>query len=329
LRQQAFERQHEAFWDGFRALLDDLERVPRRRRLDSAAHARLPADYRTLCTHYALARSRGYSPLLVAELQHLVRRGHSRLYRRQGNWLWLAIAFVAGGFPRALRAQARYLWLALILFAGTGLLSGLWCFADGESIYSILGEEQIASMEAMYEPDNERPGRSVERSAETDFVMFGYYIANNIGIGFRTFAGGILFGIGTLFLLVYNGLVIGGVAGHLTAIGYRDTFWSFVSGHGAFELTAIAICGAAGLRLAQAVLAPGQYRRGRALALAARPALDLVMGAALMLVVAAFIEAFWSSSGVAYGIKYAVATLFWLLVLAYLGLAGRGGGGSR
>ena len=110
--------------------------------------------------------------------------------------------------------------------------------------------------------------RSAERSAETDFVMFGYYIANNIGIGFRTFAGGILFGIGTLFLLVYNGLVIGGVAGHLTAIGYRDTFWSFVSAHGAFELTAIAVCGAAGLRLARAVLAPSQYSRARALALA-------------------------------------------------------------
>jgi uncharacterized membrane protein SpoIIM required for sporulation len=329
VRQQAFERQHAAFWDGFRALLDDLERPARRRRLDAAAHARLPADYRSLCSHYALARGRAYSPLLVAELQHLVRRGHSRLYRRQGNGLWRAIAFVAGGFPRALRAQARYLWLALILFAGTGLLSGLWCFADGEFIYSILDEEQIASMESMYEPDNERPGRSAERSTETDFVMFGYYIANNIAIGFRTFAGGILFGIGTLFLLVYNGLVIGGVAGHLTAIGYRDTFWSFVSGHGAFELTAIAICGAAGLLLARAVLAPGQHRRARALTLAARPAVELVMGAALMLLLAAFIEAFWSSSGVAYGIKYAVAALLWLLVLAYLGLAGRGGSGPR
>lgn len=329
MRQQAFESQHQAFWNRFRALLDDLQRPPRRRRLDPVVHARLPADYRTLCTHYALARSRGYSPMLVAELQHLVRRGHAQLYRRQGAWLWRAVVFVTSGFPRALRAQARYFWLAVALFFGTGLASGIWCFVDGEAIYSVVDETQVATMEAMYDPDNVHLGRSPERSAETDFMMFGFYIMNNIGIGFRIFAGGILFGLGTMFFLLYNGLVIGGVAGHLTAIGYRDTFWSFVGGHGAFELTAIAICGAAGLRLAHALVAPGQQRRGRALVLAARPALELVMGAALMLLAAAFIEAFWSSSSVAHGAKFAVAALLWLAVAAYLGLAGRSGDGSR
>jgi uncharacterized membrane protein SpoIIM required for sporulation len=151
---------------------------------------------------------------------------------------------------------------------------------------------------------------------------------NNIGIGFRTFAGGILLGIGSLFLLLFNGIVIGGVAGHLTRLGFNDTFWPFVSGHGSFELTAIVICGAAGLMLGHAVLAPGPYTRTQALKRQALEAVQLVLGAALMLLVAAFIEAFWSSSPVPIELKYTVAALLWGLVIVYLVGMGRTSRGS-
>ena len=159
--------------------------------------------------------------------------------------------------------------------------------------------------------------------------MFGYYIYNNISVGFRTFAGGILAGVGTVLLLLFNGVVIGGVAGHLSQLGYLDTFWPFVSGHGSFELTAIVICGAAGLLMAHGLIAPGQLSRFQALKKKALEAVALVMGAALMLVVAAFIEAFWSASGAASEIKYSVAAVLWLIVIVYLTLAGRSPGGSR
>ena len=128
---------------------------------------------------------------------------------------------------------------------------------------------------------------------------------------------------------IFNGLVIGGVSGHLTRLGYQETFWPFVSGHGAFELTAIVICGAAGLLLGMAVLAPGPLGRLESLKANALEALQLVMGAALMLVVAAFIEAFWSPSGASPEIKYAVAAMLWLWVILYLSLMGRGQGGSH
>ena len=116
---------------------------------------------------------------------------------------------------------------------------------------------------------------------------------------------------------------LGGVAGHLSRLGYNETFWPFVSGHGAFELTAIVICGAAGLMLGHAILAPGQRTRVMALKQQAVEALRLVMGAALMLLVAAFIEAFWSSSQLAPVVKYAVAAFLWGLVVFYLGWMGR------
>ena len=95
-------------------------------------------------------------------------------------------------------------------------------------------------------------------------------------------------------------------------------------GHGAFELTAIALAGAAGLKLGWALLAPGRLPRGEALRLAAIRAVRLLGGAALFLLIAAFIEAYWSSMTFSTPtVKYWVGAGLWALVLAYLCLAGR------
>ena len=154
--------------------------------------------------------------------------------------------------------------------------------------------------------------------------MFGFYIKNNIGIGFQTFASGIAFGVGTLFFLIYNGASIGTVAGYLGQFGYGETFFSFVIGHGAFELTAIVIAGAAGLKLGIALLAPGRKHRLRSLADAARVSVRLTYGAALMLLTAAFIEAYWSSSAaISAPVKFAVGAVLWSAVIVYFIAGGR------
>ncbi|OQX30879.1 MAG: hypothetical protein B0D96_06635 [Candidatus Sedimenticola endophacoides] len=327
MRQEAFEQRHQSLWDTFARQLDELERPRLRRRPEQGAG--LPERYRRVCNHYALARGRRYSPALVEQLHRLVLRGHQQLYTRRGAWMWRLLAFIANGFPRALRRQAGYFWFALALFLLPALLIGVGCMLDEHLVYSVMGEAEVEQMESMYRPDNEYPGRTLERGAESDFSMFGFYIFNNIGIGFRTFAMGVLAGVGTVFTLVYNGLVIGAVAGHLSQLGYHDTFWPFVSGHSSLELTAIVICGAAGLMLGRAVIAPGRHARADALRRYAGAALPLVMGAGLMLLLAAFIEAFWSAMVLPSSVKYAVGLLLWGLVILYLSLAGRGGDGAR
>lgn len=323
ISQSRFEARHQSDWDDLALLLDQLEN-PRHHAREEAPLMRFPSLYRKVCGHYALASGRRYAPSLVIQLHDLVQRGHRKLYQRRGAWLWRLITFITSGFPKTLRRQAGYFYLSLALFLLPGLLTGLSCYQQPDLIYSVLGQEEVASMEWMYNPDNRKIGRDSERGSETDFVMFGYYIYNNISIGFRTFAGGMLMGLGTLLLLLFNGVVIGGAAGHLTQVGYGETFWPFVSGHGAFELTAIVICGGAGLMLGRALIAPGQQRRTQALTSIAPEAIKLVMGAAAMLLIAAFIEAFWSSSLFTPAIKYVVAALLWILVAGYLMLAGRG-----
>ncbi len=100
--------------------------------------------------------------------------------------------------------------------------------------------------------------------------MFGFYIRHNIGIAFQCFAGGLFAGIGSLFYLIYNGAIIGAVAGYLTERGHGPTFWAFVVTHSAFELTAIVLSGAAGLKIGYSLVAPGRLTRVQSLVAATR-----------------------------------------------------------
>ena len=154
--------------------------------------------------------------------------------------------------------------------------------------------------------------------------MFGFYIYNNISIGFQTFAGGLLFGLGSLFYLLFNGLFLGAVASHLTSMGFTETFWPFVAGHSSFELTAIVIFGGVGLMLGYGAIAPGRKGRWHAIRDRAIDGLPLIYGGSLMLVAAAFVEAFWSSTTWPPIIaKYSVGAFLWLFLGLYFGLMGR------
>ncbi|AYC35132.1 stage II sporulation protein M [Pseudomonas cavernae] len=321
MKQSLFESRHQASWQRFSEQLDALERG----KAERAACVNFAADYRQLCQQLALARERGYSSHLVDQLQQLAMRGHQQFYRHRSPLGAQLLGFFLAGFPRLVRREWRCVLSASLLFFGSLGGMGVLVYLFPDLVYSLIGPEQVAAMEAMYDPDASRLGRFGERDSGDDWMMFGFYIMNNIGIAFQTFASGLLFGLGSLFFLLFNGLMIGAVAGHLTEIGYTQTFWSFVIGHGAFELTAIALAGAAGLKLGWALLAPGRLPRGEALRLAAKPAVQLVGGATLFLLIAAFIEAYWSSmTFTTAGVKYAVGAGLWLLVLVYLLFAGRG-----
>lgn len=322
MKQSQFEKQHGAEWQAFSEALQALERG---QPLDPESIAVFPLNYRRLCQHLAFAQSRGYSMQFVDHLQLLVQRGHHQLYRHRSPLAGRLLGFFLGGFGRLVRKEWRCLAAASLLFYLSLLGMAALVLVYPELIYSLVSPEQVAEMEAMYDPDASRLGRFGERASSEDWVMFGYYVMHNIGIAFQTFAGGLLFGLGSIFYLLFNGLVIGAIAGHLTGIGYDQPFWSFVIGHGAFELTAITLAGAAGLKVGVALIAPGRHRRSEALRLAATVAIRLIAGAILFLLIAAFIEAYWSSMTYPSAqVKYAVGALLWLSVGFYLLRSGRG-----
>jgi len=287
----------------------------------------LPVLHAAVCRHFLMARDRCYSPALVARLRDRVVRSHAQLYRTDQRLVARAVRFVATGFPEAVRREIRLTGISALALMVPALVFGILCYLQGDWIYTWLSVEEVAAFEAMYDPDSPVIGR--DRQADTDFQMFAYYVRNNVGIGFRSYALGLLFGIGTVMVLLFNGLSLGGIAGYLTQGGYGGVFWPFVSSHSALELVAVVIFGAAGLRLGCAVLAPGAGGRGAALRDAGRRSVRLVIGATLMMLVAAFIEAFWSSSaGIAVEQKYLAGVVSWAAVLAYFGVLGRGRGRS-
>ncbi|GLH50185.1 stage II sporulation protein M [Pseudomonas lactis] len=320
MKQSLFESRHQHQWQTFAEQLTQLEQG----KAKATDVADFPHQYRRLCQHLALAQQRGYSSYLVDPLQQLALRGHQQLYRHRSQLTANILAFLLADFPRLVREQWRFVLIAGLLFFGSLVGIALLVYLFPDLVYSIISPQQVAEMQSMYNPDASRLGRAAERASSEDWMMFGYYVMHNIGIAFQTFAAGLLFGLGSVFFLIFNGLVIGAVSGHLTDIGYGQTFWSFVIGHGAFELTAITLAGAAGLQLGWSLVAPGRLARSEALRLAARKSVRMLCGVMVFLLIAAFIEAYWSSTTrIEPWIKYAVGVALWLLVAAYLTLAGR------
>lgn len=325
MRQEQFVQTYRPVWDKLRTWLDYQQLSKRARKKQELTEPELdfPSSYRQLCHHLALAQSRMYSPLLIEELNQLVIRGHNHLYTSRLHLGTHLVNFYLRELPQLVRREWRMILLAGLLFFGSFFAILLAIQAKPELVYSLIDGQQVADMESMYEPSrSERLGR--EREADSDMLMFGFYIRNNTGIGFQVFAGGLLYGLGSVFFLLYNGLVIGAIAGHLTHLGYIETFWGFVAGHSAFELTAIVLSGGAGFKLAQALIAPGRKARLLALRDNGQLAVRLVYGAATLFIMAAFVEAFWSSQAwIPIYIKYAVGIGLWVLLLAYFLLLGR------
>jgi uncharacterized membrane protein SpoIIM required for sporulation len=321
-----FQELYEGDWAELQALLDALTTSSlTSTRRGGASGARAAALYRQACEHLALARARSYPAYLVDPLEELTSRAHQLIYQQREFGLGRLRRLINVDFPSAVRNHRAYVAVAAATFLLPTILVGLLVYSRPEMILSVVDSDTASQFEQMYSPDADSIGRT--REARTDWTMFGYYIRNNVGVAFQCFAGGLFAGLGTLFFLAYNGAFGGALAGYLTGRGLSSTFYSFVATHSAFELTAIVLAGAAGLRLGHALLSPGRLTRRQSLVEASRESMVLIYGVTGMLLVAAGIEAFWSSATwIAPAVKYGVAAVCWLAVLGYLTLQGRHAG---
>ncbi len=285
--------------------------------LDGPSISRAATLYRSLCNDLARSRAR-CTPDLVAYLDNLAGRAHSALYGAQPFRAPAIFSLLFRDFPATLRKNAAFLAAASALFllpCAIGFALGLY-FPNTTS--DILPRSMLEGMADAYSK-----GFDAGRSEGTDTTMAGFYVYNNVGIAFRCFATGVFFGLGSIFFLLYNGLVIGAVAGYVSAAGFGGNIGTFMCGHAPFELTAIVISGAAGLRMGYALVVTGGRTRLGSLRESAPEIARLVGGAGFMLVIAALVEGFWSPSALPAPVKWSVATLFTLAVAGWLAFGGR------
>jgi uncharacterized membrane protein SpoIIM required for sporulation len=303
-----FQTAHEALWTE----LEQAIRLPERK-LDPQ---RFLALYRTCCEHLALAEARGFPSAIIERLSIVTARAHQIVYRQTDFGIARIGRVLLNRFPAMVRAHRGYVALSALLLMGPAIALGLAVYHKPDLILSIVDGSTAAGFEKMYDPSNEVLGRL--RDAGSNWMMFGFYIMNNIGIAFQCYATGILLGVGSVYFIAMNGAFGGAIAGYVASAGFGGTFFSFIATHSAFELTAIVLCGAAGLRMGRAVLLPGRLARTAALELAAKDTSIIVFGSAVLLVIAAAIEAFWSSAAwITPTAKYSGAAACWILVALF------------
>jgi uncharacterized membrane protein SpoIIM required for sporulation len=281
--------------------------------------------YREITQDLNTAKAYGFDPLIIERLNTLVNEGNQILYARRSWSLRKLAYFIIRTFPEKVRFQWRGILAVTLLFYGFAAFFGLLCIRFPGISEELISSYQLYQIEEMYNPESITFLKP--RNVSNDADMFGFYIYNNISIAFRSFAAGILAGIGSLLILCFNAIFLGIIQGHLINAGYAKTLYSFIIAHSAFELTAIIFSAYAGLLLGYSFFVTKGLSRGASIRNAGKSALPIIAGSTIMLVIAAVIEAFWSSKHqLPFMLRIISGACMWVIVLFYFLFAGRKAG---
>lgn len=288
------------------------------KRLNAEEVLELARLYRGACGDAARARANGADDATLAYLDALLARAHNALYRSPPPPRRAILRFLREGFPQALRKNGRYFAVASAAFYGPWLFGLLAALLLPGFAAAVMGPMQVELFREMYRtaPDS---GRSLGEGG----LAVSFYVQHNTTIAFNVFASGIFVGLGSVFMLAYQGLVLGTVFGLLIGDDKAYNVLTFTCGHSAWELTAIVVAGAAGLRMGYALVDTGGRTRLGSLRHARNDVTRLVLGAAVLLAVAAAIEGIWSPSILPAPVKWAFAVLQVGVVATYLARGGR------
>ncbi|NGQ93846.1 stage II sporulation protein M [Brevibacillus sp. SYP-B805] len=302
----SFLKENRAAWSELEQLLERFRKHPNRIRAEEID--RIVLLYKKASAHLAYMRTYHPQDDITQYLNQLVARAHNVTYKKQFASGHQLSRFFYTYFTALIRARLPFIGIACLLF----LLGGLFGFAsvmsDPLNLYVIL-PPQIA--------ENVDPSRLGEGHADQDSAIVSAMImTNNIKVAMLAFVSGITFGTWTIYLLVYNGLIIGALAAVFWQADKSAAFWAYILPHGVIELTAIFIAGGAGLYMGYRMLVPGRYSRKFQLLLAAKESAQLLLGTLPLFVVAGIIEGYVTPSALPFWAKYGVALLTLLLLLA-------------
>ncbi len=312
-----------ANWRELEQLCSELERR-RWRKLGAPSITRFSMLYRAACADLALADAYQLPPGTVQFLHRLVGRAHNQLYRSLGfqfaTWARQLLVEV----PQRL-FNDNYLRLAFCVFWGMFLLSGFLAYSQPGFAERVAGKEFVSMVEEMHTKASPLAGGPAGSGRQNTAAggMVGFYILNNTSIGLRCFAFGLFFGIGGLYETLFNAAVLGTIFGHMAHVPQRQYFFQFVTAHSPFELTAVVLSAAAGMRLGFSLIQTHGLTRLASLRQAGRQAMPIMGAAIVLFALAALVEAFLSPSPAPYWVKALVAVFSASLLMFYFVILGR------
>jgi uncharacterized membrane protein SpoIIM required for sporulation len=274
------------------------------------------------------ARASGDDPGVIQYLNSLAARAHGQVYAAKRLEFRPLLRFVTTGFARTLRRNAAVVSAAAAVFLLTSLASMLAVVRDPELAYSLFDERIVEYENIRLEKQQGEYRGNFTFDVSQSPVVAAQIIGNNVKVAILGFALGSVGCILGVFLLVFNGRMLGTLSGLVWNGGYFLGFYSLVLTHGVLELSAICISTAGGLKLGWALLAPGRHSRADAFRTSAPDALALLGGSVLMLVIAGIIEAFVTPHFSA-TVRWSVAAGTGVLFALYVAFAGRGGSKSQ
>ncbi len=287
-----------------------------RRKVEPRLAVRFTSLYRSACADLALSDAYQLPPDTTEYLHQLVGRAHNQLYRSRSFNMATWGRRLLVDVPQRLFSD-NCLRLAFCIFWGAFLLCMLLAYRVPGFAEQVVPREMLMQLEGTYSEPVQGTGPGLGGG------MAGFYVWHNAGIGLRCFAYGILFGVGGLYVTLFNASLLGSVFGYMATTPYRDNFFHFVTAHGPFELTAIVLSAAAGMRLGFSLVDTGGLTRTASLRRAAEQSVPTIATAVLMFLVAAVIETFLSPSSAPYWVKALVSVAsaglltFYFVVLGY------------
>jgi uncharacterized membrane protein SpoIIM required for sporulation len=300
-----------ADWSELDALSGRARRGVRRGRLSAAEVRRLATLYRGAAADLAYARRRDQSDPIVARLERTVAAARLAVYRHERSEHGVRF-YVTRGYWQRVRERPRLLLLATLLLLVPAVLAAVWAWQDPAAASRFVP----GAFESVTRP---RSSTDLHFTAAEQAQFASQIMTNNITVAFFAFVGGFALGLGTAWVLVTNGLLLGVVAGLAVQAGNGSAFFQLVVAHGVLELSCIVVAGLAGLRIGTAIALPGYERRSVVVGRAARAAAELVVGTALFLVVAGLVEGFVTPRGFGLAatlvIGFALGGVFWALVV--------------
>jgi len=302
-------RKRRPHWDRLSSLLaqSDKSGLGQLTRLELQELALL---YRQVAADLSVLRQDSTSRAMAAHVNQLVARAHHIIYSSRKTNLLTLFRFLRDDYPVIFRRNLSYVTLSVVISIACGVLGVALTSSRPEFMRHFVGPEMVATME-----QHRMWTHSIVSVAPmaTSAIM-----TNNLTVSFVTFASGIVFGLGTLWYLFVNGMMLGVIGAACHQYGMSLALWSFVAGHGSLELPSILIAGGAGLRLGRAMVFPGGMRWKDSIAQGGVEATRLMAGIIPLLVIAACIEGFFSPSQAPVWLKFTVGGVLFLLLSLWL-----------